>query len=77
MIKATEFQTFRMMGQDEKVDARGSSPRAKYGDSLWVSSEVSNVLVEPSQSLNLVQQPIIPLCRLISSAQKTYGEQES
>ncbi len=55
MIKATEFQTFRMMGQDEKVDARGSSPRAKYGDSLWVSSEVSNVLVEPSQSLDLVQ----------------------
>ncbi len=55
MIKATEFQTFRMMGQDEKVDARSSSPRAKYGDSLWVSSEVSNVLVEPSQSLDLVQ----------------------
>jgi len=48
MITAMEVQTFRMMGQDEKVDARGSGPGAKYGDSLWVSSKVSDVLIEPT-----------------------------
>lgn len=48
MIKAIEVQTFRMMGQDEKVDTGGSSPGAKYGDSLWVSSKVPDVLIEPT-----------------------------
>lgn len=76
-VMRAKAQTFRVMGQDEKVDARGSGPGSKYGDSLWVSSKVADVLIEPAQSLNLVQQPIIPLSELISSAQKTCKERES
>lgn len=62
--------TLRVMREDEEVDTRGPSSRAEDGDPLWVSAKVAYVLVEPTQSLNLVQQAIVPLSRLISGAQE-------
>lgn len=60
------------MRQDEEVHAGGSCSGAKDGDPLRVSAEVSDVLVEPTQSLNLVQQAVVPLSRLISGAEETW-----
>lgn len=58
------------MGEDEEVHTGSSGPRAKDGDSLWVSSKVADVFIEPAQSLDLVQQAIVPLRRLVPCAQK-------
>lgn len=62
--------TLRVVGEDEKVHTGGTSSRAKDGDSLWVSSKVANVFIEPAQGLELVQQAIVPLSRLVPCAQK-------
>lgn len=60
------------MRQDEEVHAGGSCSRAEDGDPLRVSAEVPDVLVEPAQSLNLVQQAVVPFSRLISSTEETW-----
>lgn len=62
--------TLRVVREDEEVDAGGPSSRAKDGNPLRVSAKVAYVLVEPTQSLDLVQQAIVPLSRLISGAQE-------
>lgn len=60
------------MWEDEEVDAGSPSPGAEDGDPLWVSAEVADVLVEPAQGLNLVQQPIVPLSRLITGTEEAW-----
>lgn len=62
--------TLRVVREDEEVDAGGPSSRAEDGNPLRVSAKVAYVLVEPTQSLDLVQQAIVPLSRLISGAQE-------
>lgn len=62
--------TLRVVREDEEVDTGGPSSRAEDGDPLRVPAKVAYVLVEPTQSLNLVQQAIVPLSRLISGAQE-------
>lgn len=62
-----------MVGEDEEVHTGGPGSRAKDGDSLWVPSEVANVFIEPAQGLDLVQQAIVPLSRLVPCAQKPCG----
>lgn len=62
--------TLRVVREDEEVDTGGPSSRAEDGDPLRVSAKVAYVLVEPTQSLDLVQQAIVPLSRLISGAQE-------
>lgn len=64
--------TLWVMRQDEEVDAGSSCSGAKDGDPLRVSAEVTDVLIEPTQSLNLVQQAIVPLGRLVSSTEEAY-----
>lgn len=62
--------TFGVVGKDEKVHTGGTGSWAKDGDSLWVSPKVANVFIEPAQGLDLVQQAIVPLSRLVPCAQK-------
>lgn len=62
--------TLGVVGQDEEVHTGGTGTGAKDGDSLWVSSKVANVFIEPAQGLDLVQQAIVPLSRLVPCAQK-------
>lgn len=62
--------TFRVVREDEEVDAGRPSSGAEDGDPLWVSTEVANVLIEPTQGLNLVQQAIVSLSRLITSTEE-------
>lgn len=52
--KCDSHVTLRVVGEDEKVHAGGPSSRAKDGDSLWVSSKVAYVFIQPAQSLDLV-----------------------
>lgn len=51
---ATVTFTLGVVGEDEKVHAGGPGSRAKDGDSLWVSSKVAYVFIQPAQSLDLV-----------------------
>lgn len=62
--------TFRVVREDEEVDAGRPSSGTEDGDPLWVSSEVADVLVEPAQGLNLVQQAVVPLSRLVAGTEE-------
>lgn len=62
-----------MVREDEEVDTWRSSSRAENSDPLRVSAEVANVLIEPTQGLNLVQKAIVPLSGLITGAEKAWG----
>lgn len=59
-----------MVGKDEEVHTGGPGSRAKDCDSLRVATKVANVFIEPTQSLDLVQQAIVPLSRLVPCAKK-------
>lgn len=65
--------TLRVVWEDEKIDAGSPRSGAKDGDPLWVSAEVADVLVEPTQGLNLVQQAIVPLSGLIASTEEAWA----
>lgn len=69
----TSTLTLRVVWEDEEVDARGSSTRAEDGDPLGISAEVADVLVEPAQRLDLVQQAIVPFGGLITSAEEAWA----
>lgn len=60
-----------MVREDEEVDAGGPGPGAEDGDPLGVSAKVADVLVEPAQGLDLVQEAVVSLCRLITGAEET------
>lgn len=62
-----------MVREDEEVDAGGSGPGAEDGDPLGVSAEVADVLVEPAQRLDLVQQAVVALGRLIAGAEEAWA----
>lgn len=62
--------TFRVMGEEEKVHTGGTSSRTKDGDSLWVSSKLADVFIEPAQGLDLVQQAIVSLSGLVPCAEE-------
>ena len=62
--------TLRVVGQGEKADARGPGPGAEHGDPVRVSTEGGDVLLDPAQGLDLVQQAVVPLGRLVSRAQE-------
>lgn len=64
--------TFRMVGEDQKVDTGCSCPRPKDGDALRVTPKVGNVFTEPAQGLDLVQESIVAFCSLVPGAKKTW-----
>lgn len=69
---ATEFSvTLWVVWKNEEIDTGCPSSRAEDGDPLWVSAKVADVLVEPTQGLNLVQQTVVSLSGLITGTEKT------
>ena len=64
--------TLRVVGQGEKADARGPGPGAEHGDPVRVSTEGGDVLLDPAQGLDLVQQAVVPLGRLVPGAQEPW-----
>lgn len=63
--------TFWVMREGEQADARCASARAKNGHSFWVSFEGLDVFFDPPESLNLIQEAIVALGRLVPRAEKT------
>lgn len=70
------FLTLRVVREDQEVDARGPGARPEDGDPLGVSAKVADVLVEPAQGLDLVQEAVVPLGRLVAGAQETCERQK-
>lgn len=64
--------TLRVVREDEEVDAGRPSSGAEDGDPLRVSAEVADVLVEPTQGLNLVKQAVVPLSGLIAGTEEAW-----
>lgn len=65
--------TLRVVWENEEVDAGGPGPGAEDGDSLRISAEVADVLVEPAQRLDLVQQAVVSFGGLIAGAEETWA----
>lgn len=61
-----------MVREDEEVDAGRPGSRAEDGDPLRVSAKVADILVEPTEGLNLVQQAVVPLSGLISRTEEAW-----
>ena len=74
MRQGGEEGTFRVVGEDEEADAGGAGAGAEDGDALGVTPEVPHVLVEPPQRLDLVQEPVVALGRLVPCAQEACGD---
>lgn len=63
--------TFRMVGEDQEVDTGCACPRPKDGDALGVAPKVGDVLTEPAQGLDLVQEAIVAFRSLVPGAEET------
>lgn len=61
-----------MVRENKEVNAGRPSSRAEDGDPLWVSAEMADVLIEPTQGLDLVQQAIVSLSGLITSTEEAW-----
>lgn len=59
------------MWKNEEVDTGSPCSGAKDGDPLGISTEVADVLVQPAQRLDLVQQAVVPFGGLIAGAEET------
>lgn len=64
------IRTFGVVGQGEQANAGGADARAEHGDALRVAAEVADVLADPTQGLDLVQQAIVALGGLVSCAKE-------
>lgn len=53
--------TLGVVREDEEVDAGRPGAGAEDGDALGVAPKMADVLIEPTQGLDLVQQTIVPL----------------
>lgn len=65
-----------MVGESQQADAGGTDSRSKNRDATRVSSKVTNVLTDPTESLNLVQEPIVSFCCLITSTEEAWSTQK-
>lgn len=63
--------TLWMVGKREQADAWSTNPRTKHSDPVRVSPKEPNVFTDPPQSLDLVQQSIIPFSSLVASAKES------
>lgn len=61
------------MGKGEQADTRCSNSRTKHSDAVWISSKEANVLADPPQCLDLVQEPIVSFCSLVTCAEETWN----
>lgn len=62
--------TFGVVGEGEQADTGGADARAEDCDPQGIPPEEGDVLADPAQRLDLVQQPVIALGSLIPRAQE-------
>lgn len=65
-----------MVGQCEQANAGGSNPRSKDSDATRVSSKIANVLADPTQGLDLVQESIISFSCLVTCTEEPWNVQK-
>ena len=59
-----------MVGQREQADAGGPDPGSEDRDATWVPAEIADVLTDPTQGLDLVQESVVPFGRLVTCAEE-------
>lgn len=59
-----------MVGEGEQADTGSSDPRTEHSDAVGVSSEEADVLADPPQSLDLVQEPVVPFSSLVTRTEE-------
>lgn len=64
------YPTFGVVGEGEQADARRSDARTEHRDSVGVSTEEADVLADPPQSLDLVQEPVVAFSGLVACAEE-------
>ncbi|TNN38910.1 hypothetical protein EYF80_050921 [Liparis tanakae] len=69
--------TFRVVGQRQQADAGRPDAGAERRDAVGVSSEEADVLADPPQRRDLVQQAVVPLGGLVPGAQEACSAQGS
>lgn len=62
--------TFRVVRQGEEANTWCTSARSKHSDPVWISAEGSNIVLHPAQSMNLIEQAIVPFRSLVTCAEK-------
>lgn len=62
------------MRQCQEADAGGADAGAEDGDAQGVAPKEGDVLTDPAQGLDLVQQPIVALGSLVPGAQKSWRQ---
>lgn len=60
------------MGEGEQADTRGSNPRTEHSDAVGVSTEEADVLADPPQGLDLVQESVVPFGSLVTGAEESW-----
>lgn len=63
-------RTFRVVGQREEADTGSPDPGAEHRDAVGVSAEEADVLADPPQRLDLIQQAVVALGSLVASAEE-------
>lgn len=64
------------MRQGEQADAGSPNARPEDGDAQRVASKEGDVLADPAQSLDLVQEPIVAFGSLVAGAQEPCRQAE-
>lgn len=59
-----------MVGQSEQADAGSTDSGSEDRDATRVPSKVTDVLTDPTESLNLIQEPIISFSCLITGTEE-------
>lgn len=67
-----QSRTFGVVGQGEQAHAGGTDARAEHGHALRIAAEVADVLADPAQGLDLVQQAVVALGGLVSCAKEAW-----
>lgn len=70
------LRTFRVVRQGEQADAGGPGPGSEHRDPVGVSAKGRDVLLHPAESLDLVQQAVVPFGCLVTCAEETCSRRE-
>lgn len=70
-------RTFRVVGQREEADAGSPDSRAEHRDAVGVAAEEADVLADPPQRLDLIQQTVVALGSLVAGAEEACGRTQA
>ncbi len=70
-----QILTLWMVGQSQQTDTRGTDSRSKHCDAARVSAKVTDVLTDPTERLDLIEEAIVPFRCLVTSAEEAWKAQ--